>query len=225
MMIGPLVGAVLMAQTFEMGQYQLGFLKPGPNVSALSDADSMRMQRGHLGNLQWMLDRGRAVALGPVEADDMRGIIVFAEGLTAVQAKELMKDDPWIKDGRLVLELHTWYAAKNILKPRTGALTDVEPALFGMLERPANAPKLTPEESTKVQEGHMANINRMAEEGALVIAGPMVEDTPFRGIFVFRLTDDAKVKELVARDPAIAKGRLTCRLIKWWLPKGILGSK
>ncbi len=68
----------------------------------------------------------------------------------------------------------------------------------------------------------MANIRAMAASGDLVIAGPLGDDGPLRGVFVFRTTDLARVRELVARDPAVKAGRLGAELYPWRVPEGTL---
>lgn len=72
-----------------------------------------------------------------------------------------------------------------------------------------------------IQAGHMANINRMAQEGALLAAGPMGDRGDLRGIFIFRPDSVAALRERVARDPAVRSGRLVLDLLTWSAPSGI----
>jgi uncharacterized protein YciI len=97
----------------------------------------------------------------------------------------------------------------------------METYFVGFLNRgPAWTPGET-DESRRIQEGHMANINRMADLGALVAAGPMEGDQALRGIFIFRVTSVEEARALAAADPAIKAGRLTLDLHPWWGPAGI----
>jgi uncharacterized protein YciI len=75
----------------------------------------------------------------------------------------------------------------------------------------------------KIQEGHMANINKMAEDGKLMIAGPFGDDGNWRGIFIFDVATEEEVKELLKNDPAIQSGRLAYEIHPWWtVPGGCL---
>lgn len=91
---------------------------------------------------------------------------------------------------------------------------------LGLLVRgPGWTPGRTPQ-ADSVQAGHMANIGRMAEHGALLVAGPFLNGGDLRGVFVFRPGDDP-LDSLMAGDPAIAARRLECRLYPWIAPPGL----
>lgn len=85
---------------------------------------------------------------------------------------------------------------------------------------PKWTPGITPE-STKIQEGHMANIQRMADTGKLIVAGPFSgNNDTYRGMLIFKTTlEDAK--QMVAEDPAVKAGRLTLELYPWFAAKGL----
>jgi len=66
--------------------------------------------------------------------------------------------------------------------------------------------------------GHMNNINRLVEEGKLIVAGPLEKnENNYRGIFVLNnieSIDDAK--KLLQTDPAIKNGLLDYEIFSWY---------
>lgn len=72
----------------------------------------------------------------------------------------------------------------------------------------------------KLQEAHLANINRLAEEGKLHIAGPFGDDGDWRGILVLDAKNIKEAEELVKSDPAVQAGRLSYIIHPWWAAKG-----
>jgi len=66
--------------------------------------------------------------------------------------------------------------------------------------------------------GHMNNINRLVEEGKLIVAGPFEKnENNYRGIFVLNnieSIDDAK--KLLQTDPAIKNGLLDYEIFSWY---------
>jgi len=74
--------------------------------------------------------------------------------------------------------------------------------------------------AAQIQKGHLENIARLAEEGKIDIAGPFLDDTNWRGIFVFNVDTEAEVKALLDSDPAIKAGRLGYIIHPWYSRKG-----
>ncbi|MBC7949300.1 MAG: hypothetical protein H7Y42_15550 [Chitinophagaceae bacterium] len=71
-----------------------------------------------------------------------------------------------------------------------------------------------------IQAGHMANINRLAKEGKIIMAGPMGYDGDLRGIFIMNGKDSSEVEQMVQSDTAVITGRLTMEYYPWWSEKG-----
>ena len=98
--------------TILMQQYFIAFLKSGPNRSQTEEeADSL--QRLHLAHLGRMYEEGYADISGPFGDDgDIRGITIYNTPTLEV-ADSLANLDPMVKAGRLVIEIHPWWAAKG----------------------------------------------------------------------------------------------------------------
>lgn len=83
--------------------------------------------------------------------------------------------------------------------------------------------KLTdPEESKEVFAGHFANMKRLAEEGKLVVAGPFVEGSPRRGMFIFNVETIEDAQKLVKTDPAVAAGVFEYELTKLYCSAALM---
>jgi uncharacterized protein YciI len=122
-------------------------------------------------------------------------LIVFTQNISAqttdnydsALAKKLQADDYGMKSYVLV-----------ILKKGTANITDKK-----ILD--------------SIFHGHMANIQRLADENKLVLAGPMGDnDKNYEGIFIFNTADIHEAKQWLSTDPAIQSNDLDAELYVWY---------
>lgn len=70
--------------------------------------------------------------------------------------------------------------------------------------------------AVELQRAHRANINRLAREGKLVVAGPFLDGGEMAGLFIFNVATIEEARELTKSDPAIKEGRLIMELHPWY---------
>ena len=100
--------------TILMQQYFIVFLKRGPTRSK-SKAEADSLQQLHLAHLSRMYTEGFADISGPFGDDgEIRGITIYNTP-TQEMADSLAHVDPMVQSGRLVIEVHPWWAAKGFL--------------------------------------------------------------------------------------------------------------
>jgi uncharacterized protein YciI len=76
---------------------------------------------------------------------------------------------------------------------------------------------LTQQQRDSIFAGHMKNINRLANEGKLLTAGPLEKNSQnYRGIYVFNVSTLEEGKQLVATDPAVQAKALDFDLFLWY---------
>jgi uncharacterized protein YciI len=64
--------------------------------------------------------------------------------------------------------------------------------------------------------GHFANMERLAKDGKLVLAGPLDGVDGWRGLFVLAVNDLDEARALVATDPVVAQGEMVPELHKYY---------
>jgi len=65
--------------------------------------------------------------------------------------------------------------------------------------------------------GHFENMNRMVEDGKLIVAGPLSKnEKTYRGIFILDATDSTEVKNLLNSDPSIKESILEAEIFGWY---------
>lgn len=65
--------------------------------------------------------------------------------------------------------------------------------------------------------GHMDNINKLANEGNLIVAGPFGKNgNQYRGIFILNTNNIDEAKEMIKTDPTIKRGIFDVELYLWY---------
>jgi len=203
-------------------QFQMAILKKGPKWADTKEADRSSIFKQHLANVIAMLDSGKAIIAGPFGDDtDLAGIFILRAKSTE-EGKAWVDEDPAVKAGLLVAEMHPWWS-EDIFKKAVMPLK-MNTVYLGFLKKGPNRKEgdgKTPE-IQELQKAHLANINRLAETKKLVAAGPFGDEGELRGLFVFRVGSLKEAEELAGTDPMIKIDRLRLELHPWKVPEGVL---
>ncbi|WP_300671442.1 YciI family protein [Soonwooa sp.] len=71
---------------------------------------------------------------------------------------------------------------------------------------------------TALMRGHMTNIQKLAKEGKLAIAGPFFDknERDYRGMFIFNVKTLEEAENLVKTDPAVTAGVFAYESFTWY---------
>lgn len=95
-----------------MKQYWFVMLKKGPTRDHPAE-EAKALQAGHMANIQAYADKGLLHIAGPFMDDgDWRGIFIL-DVPDRAGAEAMCSDDPAVKAGRLVCEIHPWLSQKG----------------------------------------------------------------------------------------------------------------
>lgn len=77
-------------------------------------------------------------------------------------------------------------------------------------------------EAAKFQELHMAHLNKLAQDGKLIVAGPFEGGGDHRGLLIFDVETVEEALKLEGEDPSVKSGRLKMNAFYWWGAKGTI---
>ncbi|MDQ1706967.1 MAG: hypothetical protein QOJ88_178 [Pyrinomonadaceae bacterium] len=199
-------------------EFHMALLKRGPKYDAAGMSKELRS--AHIANVMSLIESGKAVIAGPLgDQSDIAGIFVL-RAQSAEEARTWAENDPAVKAGFFVAEMHPWWSEDVMKKPATPV--KLTTAYLAFLTRGA---KWTPEQTpatAELQKAHLANIVRLAGLKKLVVAGPFGDNGELRGIFVFKVATLAEARALADTDPAVQAGRLALDIHPWMVPEGVL---
>lgn len=219
-----LIGSLSYAQQKEfhkLVQFQMAILKKGPKWDSTKEADRNAILKQHFGNVVSLLDSGKAIIAGPLGDDGPAGIFILRSN-GAEEAKAWVDNDPGVKAGLFVAEMHPWWS-EDIFKKAVMPLK-MSTVYLGFLKKGPNRKEGDNDnpEIQQLQKDHLANINRLAETKKLVMAGPFGDDGELRGLLVFRVNSMKEAEGLALTDPMIKIDRLRLELHPWNVPDGVI---
>src|SRR5690554_3004476 len=100
------------ADQYGMKSYYLVILKTRTNTTA-DDALISESFRGHLDNINKLVESGQLIVAGPLGKNDnqYRGIFILNNIKTMEEADALLQTDLAIKNGLLAYEIYPWYGS------------------------------------------------------------------------------------------------------------------
>jgi uncharacterized protein len=98
---------------------------------------------------------------------------------------------------------------------------ELETYTFVLLRRGPRAGEYSESELAEIQRGHLAFLDRMRDEGHLLLAGPFQDqqDETKRGFCVYRSGLD-ETRRLTEGDPSVQAGRMSVEAMTWLTKKG-----
>ena len=73
--------------------------------------------------------------------------------------------------------------------------------------------------------GHMANIERLANEGKLAVAGPFRKnDRQYRGLYIFNVGTVEEAQKLVETDPVVKAGIMVAEITPWYASASLMAT-
>jgi uncharacterized protein YciI len=108
----------------------------------------------------------------------------------------------------------------NEFKYSTGDTTYVMKKYFVCFLMAGDVKSQTEEEAAEIQKQHLAHIEKLGQEGKVMIAGPFEDGGDYRGILIFNAESIEQVVEWEGADPAVSSGRLKMKVLPWWAAKG-----
>ena len=141
----------------------------------------------------------------------MKNILIFGLFLLVVSCQVKESQIPKTKDPNTPTSTYDSIAAAKYGADDYG----MKKYVMAFLKRGDNQ-SLDSIKRVELQNEHLKNIGRMAEEGKLVLAGPFMDDGDLRGIYIFNVETIEEAEALTNTDPSIQQGVLSMELKEWY---------
>ena len=99
---------------------------------------------------------------------------------------------------------------------------DLTTYYVGLITKGANFDAYDLDDKGRIQAAHMRNLALLAQEGKLLVSGPISDNAEWRGLFIFKCANLAEAEALAAADPAVLAGRFKIEVHPWLTEKGAI---
>jgi uncharacterized protein YciI len=214
---------------YELDTYYVAFLKRGPKALGMPKEEAERIQEAHMAHIRRMADEEVLVGAGPFSDDgELRGIFIFKVA-SLEEAQRWTADDPAVKAGRLVMDLHGWMGPKGIgapYKARMKADPSSKPQMrtyqFGIFKR---GPKFIAGDTPALRElvrRHLGRVTAETREGVLLAAGPFTGESDWLGLLFYDLPTTEAARARAEQDPFVKAGHATVEVHPLFMDSGVL---
>lgn len=200
----------------DMKKFTLLIFERGASREKFKTEELQKMQEGHIANLVRLYGERKAPCAGPFGDDgDWRGIVVLNLDKKDVPSEFL--GDPFVKAGLLKYSLHTWFLHKDTFAWPKEDMGMEEFTFVRLLK----GSEWSAAGSSDMQVEHLKRNVELVKTGLVGVVGPMMEDTDWRGSYIFYGKDREAIEQELKKDPTVASGRLKYELKPLWMGKGL----
>jgi uncharacterized protein YciI len=97
-----------------MKVYFVGLLKRGPKWDPAEETDLAKFLGDHVAYLAKLEKEGRVVVAGTfLGSTSLRGMVVY-QARSLAEARALVKEDPAVQSGRLLIDVYPWLSAEGL---------------------------------------------------------------------------------------------------------------
>lgn len=98
---------------------------------------------------------------------------------------------------------------------------EMQKYFFVFLNRTPEPPKMDSAKVMELQMAHLANIEKLFNEGKCRLAGPFLDKGDMRGILILDVKTVDEAKKLMDEDPFVVNGFLQAEIKPWYGPAGL----
>ncbi len=113
-------------------------------------------------------------------------------------------------------------AAVGLVSPAVGVQEGMKEYRLALLQRVPGVPSLGERQIQALQEMHLAYLDRLHDEGTVVVAGPLSRAGDLHSVLVLDVASDEEAEAILAGDSWVAAGRLKVEIHPWWADSNVL---